>query len=83
MNKILAEVFVPAVQLTYDVYLPCELQLNQTIQMLNKISYDLSDKAFIFNQQTVLCDRNTGSILNINMSVANLGLQNGSRLMLI
>ena len=38
---------------------------------------------FVPNEQTTLCRREDGMILNINLSVYELGIRNGSQLMLI
>ena len=43
----------------------------------------LSGGVYEADPACVLCDRESGAILNINMTVWELGLRNGSKLMLI
>ena len=44
---------------------------------------ELSEGEFKDNGNSVLVDRDTGNIFDINFSVYELGLENGSKLMLI
>lgn len=83
MDKILAEVYVPAEGATYDVLIPRELKIREVILLLSKAFADLSDGCYEEGENTLLCDYSTGKILNIDYSVCELGLKNGSSLMLI
>ena len=55
----------------------------QVQTLLKKAAADMSDGRFVPNEQTTLCRREDGMILNINLSVYELGIRNGSQLMLI
>lgn len=44
---------------------------------------ELSQGLYSATEDSVLLDRESGSIFNINLSVEELGLENGSKLMLI
>jgi hypothetical protein len=83
MNKALVEIFVPAAQKSFDIYIPLCGRLYETLSLLNKAISELTAGEFMASPETALCDRETGNILDINSSVAKLNLQNGSRLMLI
>jgi hypothetical protein len=83
MNKILVEVFLPALGQSYDVFIPLESQLSEVILLLTKVLNDLSSGCYIAGEDAILCDRETGNIFSINMSVYELGLKSGSKLMLI
>lgn len=83
MDKILVEVYLPAAGSSFDVIVPCDLRLFEAIMMLSKILSELCQGYFISSEDTVMCDKESGAILNINMSVGELGLCNGSKLMLI
>lgn len=83
MAKILTEIFVPAAKSTFDTYIPEEMKISEVIKLLSKIMTDLSKGYYISGNDMVLCDRNTNGVLDVNMSVYELGLSNGSKLMLI
>ncbi len=82
MDKILVELFVPAIGETHNMLIPRHLLLRDLIFMVKKAVSDMSDGRFVADDTTVLC-RNDGAIMDINLSVHELGIHNGSKLMLI
>lgn len=83
MNKVLVEISLPAAGKSFDVYLPLESQMSEVVMLVSALLSDLSDGKYKANDNAVLCDAATGIIYNINMAVAELGITNGSKLMLI
>lgn len=83
MNKVLAEVLLPATGEVFDVRIPLDSRLGEVATLIMKQLEKLSKGRFIANDTTVLCDAQSGKILDINKFVAELGIKNGSRLMLI
>jgi hypothetical protein len=83
LEKILVEIYLPAVNQNYDVYIPLTSKLHEVTDLLANAFTELSNGYFTASQDTVLCDKATGHLLDINKSVLELGLYNGSRLMLI
>jgi hypothetical protein len=83
MHRILVEVYNPASNDTYDVLIPMESKLYEVTQLMSNAVSELSQGFYKATQQTVLCDRVTGQVLDINSSVEELGLKNGSKLMLL
>ncbi len=82
-NKILVEVFVPAASQKYDIFIPLESKMSEVTELVAKALSDLSGGKYKATKQAVLCDANTGDIFDVNIEVAELKLENGSRLMLI
>ncbi|MEH7009620.1 methyltransferase [Neobacillus niacini] len=83
MDKILVEVFIPAANQTYDVFLPLKTKVHEVVFLLANTMTELSQGYFTGSDDSILCNRNTGTILNINSSAEELGLLNGAKLMLI
>lgn len=83
MNKILVEVYLPAADKTYDMFLPPESKIYEVVQMLSSIMEDLAGGFFTASDDTVICYRDTGAVLDFNKSVDELSLHNGSRLIII
>lgn len=83
MDKILVNIYVPAINRNYDVYISSKSKFYDVVDMVKKIVQELSDGNFVASSDSILCDRKTGAIYNINMSSNELSLKNGSRLMLI
>lgn len=82
-NKALVEISVPASGSKFDVLIPLESKMGDVLKLVSAALSDLSDGRYKASNDAVLCDAKTGIIYNINMEVAELGIKNGSRLMLI
>lgn len=82
-DKILVEIYLPAMNKNYDVYIPIKSKLYEIVSLLAPAFTELSGDYFRSSDDTVICDKVTGTILNINISAEELGLHNGSKLMLI
>lgn len=83
MDKILIELYLPAIHRVFDVYIPVACKLYEVETLLAAVLIELSDGQFVPSGDTVLCDRLSGQPLDINSSALELNLLNGSKLMLI
>ncbi|MGN0179455.1 MAG: methyltransferase [Monoglobaceae bacterium] len=83
MDKVLVNIYVPIINTSYDMFIPLTLRMYEALDMVKKAVTEMSDGRFIANANNVICSRNDGTVLNINLSVFELGIKNGSRLMLI
>ena len=82
MDNLSVEVYVPAIGTTYDVLIPRRAYVYELLPLIIKAVVKLSDGLFI-PVDAVLCCGSTGRIFGSDMSVYNMNLINGSRLMLI
>ena len=82
-NKALVEVSVPASGEKFDVFIPLESRMSEVLPLVSSALSDLTGVKYKATRDAVLCDADTGIIFNINMKVVELGIKNGSRLMLI
>lgn len=82
-NKVLVEINVPASGENYDVLIPLESKMSEVLRLVSSALGELSGGKWRASGDAVLCDAATGVIYNVNMEVAELGIRNGSRLMLI
>ena len=83
MKKLTLEIYLPAAQRTFEVQVPANVPLFQVLELAGREIGRLSGGVYEADPACVLCDRDRGAILNINMTVWELELRNGSRLMLI
>jgi hypothetical protein len=82
-SKVLVEVLVPASGEKYDVFIPLTVRMGEVAQMVSSVINDLSAGRFRATEQTMLFNADTGVAYNVNTVVAELNIQNGTRLMLI
>ena len=83
MDKVLVEVFVPVLDRSYDIFIPLRSPMHEVLELIKKAIKEMSDGRFIANENTAICYRENGAIININLSVYELEIKNGSKLMLI
>ena len=82
-NKVLVEITVPASGMKYDVFIPLDVKMSDVVKMVATSLTDLSEGKYIATKEAVLCDAATGVIYDVNREVAELGIRNGSKLLLI
>ena len=75
--------FVPVLARSFDIFVPLQSPMSEVLELIKKAVIELSDGRFRANESTVLCHRDDGTIINVNLSVYELGILNGSKLILI
>lgn len=83
MNKVLVEIYVPAVQETFDVFIPDKVPFHQMLEGITQVVANLTEDKYLAAPDAVLCDGKTGAVYDINMNARELLLHNGSQLMLL
>lgn len=83
MNKVLIQLYIPVTGQKYDIRLPQTISVHQATQLIASFFTGLTGGAYLPDANASLCDMATGAIYNVNSSVANLHLKNGTKLMLI
>ena len=81
MTKIIVECKVPAAGITSDVSIPYEKPLWHSLELVKALYADNIN--FSPDASTLLCDTETGNVLDISKTPEELGLVNGSSLILI
>lgn len=82
-NKVNVDVIVPALEEQYNVFIPVNKKTIEIIFLLNKAINDLSSGCFPINDELSLIDGFTGSIYDINKTVKDNKILNGSKLILM
>lgn len=83
MNNVLVNVYVPILNKSYDIFIPVQSQLFEVIDLIKKAVYELSEGQFVPSKDTVMSLKTSGEILDINRTVFELSIGNGTKLMLI
>lgn len=82
-NKILIELEIPLIEKYYDLYIPINKKVGTIKQLIETTLVDLTDNAYIIKEDTNLYSKETGQIYDVNKSVRETDLKNGSRIILI
>ena len=83
INKALVEIQVPAAEKTFDVYIPLDCKMGVVLKLVSKCLSQLSNNKYESDDNSVLCDAHTGIIFNNNLFINELGIKNGSKIILI
>ena len=83
MNKVIVNVYVPILNISYDIFIPVQLQIFEVTELVKKAVFELSEGRFMPTPDTAISIRASGEILDINSTVFELGIGNGTKLMLI
>lgn len=83
MDKILVNIYVPIFTMSYDMLIPPASPMHEVMGLIKKAVTEMSDGQFISGSNNVICFRDSGKIIDINLLVFETGIHNGSRLMLI
>ena len=81
-NKVFIVVQVPLIEQQYEVYIPIGKKIHKVSQILSKAIYELSGGHYPMKEST-LYSKVTGKPYNINMTVKDTDIRNGSVIILI
>jgi len=83
MQSIIVEISVPATSASFDFRLPSTGRISDIINEIIRILETTEQNLLFDRDQPMLCDMERGTILKPQDSVAEAGLRDGSKLMLV
>lgn len=83
MNKVLIKLYVPMLEEQYDVWIPINKRICNVIHLLVKAVNEFSDGYFQPNKIPNLYDKSTAQMYDVNLSVRQTSLRNGSEVVLL
>ena len=81
-NKILINVYVPTLDIIYEVYIPINESINVVLQLIIRTIADLSDSNFNISDPHFLFDADTLTVYSKNQLVRDTNLINSKKLIL-
>jgi len=82
-NKILIELEIPLLEKKYDLFIPINKKIGTVKRLLENSLKELTDTDYEIREDTNLYSKDTGEIYDVNKTVRDTDLQNGSRVILI
>lgn len=82
-NKILIRLYIPLIEKSYDIYIPINKKVGTVKTLIEAGLSELTDNEYIGNQETNFYSKETGQIYNVNKTVRDTDLKNGSKIILI
>ena len=81
-DKILVEIFIPAIDKSLDLYLPLNKRIGNVITLINKALIEI-DESYALPNSMVLYNRYTSKSYSPNELIANTDIKSGSALILV
>ena len=82
-NKILIELEIPLIEKQYDLFIPINKKIGTIKKLIEDSLSDLTGNNYIIREDTNLYSKDTGEIYDVNKTVKDTDLQNGSRIILL
>jgi|LSQX01.2.fsa_nt_gb hypothetical protein len=82
MNKVYIILFVPQIGEKYEMFLPISKKIGVISKLLTKSINELSDGSFPI-KDSLLYDRESGIMYDLNITVKESNIRNGSEIILI
>lgn len=82
-NKVLVELYVPTIDEIYNLYLPVNRKIGNIIALINKSLSEITNGEFVGSEYTMLYNRNTGEMYEVNVFLRETNIRNGSSIVLL
>lgn len=83
MNKVLIKLYVPLIEQQYDVLIPINKKVFQVIKLLVKSVNDLTGGYYRVNELPMLYDKITAEMYDINSTIKENDIKNGSEIIML
>ena len=83
MNKVFVSIYVPTIEEKYDVWLPLNKSVYNTIQLLVKSVSEITKGEYRPTKMPMLYDKFTSEEYDINSCIIDTGIRNGTELIMI
>ena len=82
-NKILIELSIPLIEQNYDLYIPINKKVGTVKRLIEEGLLELTDNDYVINENSNFYSMETGDVYDVNKTVRETDLKNGSRIILI
>lgn len=82
-NKLLVDVFVPLLEEKYELYIPINKRISVVIKLIEKALKEMTNGYYPIKEGSVIIDVETGNVYDVNITVKESKMINGSEIILI
>lgn len=82
-NKILIELQIPLIEKQFDLFIPINKKIGTIKNLVEQALVELTDSAYTPKAESNFYSKETGDIYDVNKTVRDTDLKNGSRIILI
>ena len=82
-NKILISLEIPLIETNYDLFVPINKKVGTIKSLIENSLQELTENAYTPRDDTNFYSKDTGEIYDVNKTIRDTDLKNGSRIVLI
>ena len=82
-NKLLVTVIVPLLEEKYEVFIPIGKRVSEIIKLLEKALKEMTNGYYPNKEDSVIIDAESGSVFDVNITVKETKMINGSKIILL
>ena len=82
-NKLLVEVIVPLLEERYEMFIPINKRISVVIRLIEKALKEMTNGYYPNKDSSVIIDAESGNIFDVNITVKESKMINGSKIILI
>lgn len=82
-NKVLVEIYLPVVEVVRDAFIPINKYLGEVRTLLVKMINEEAGFPYLIEEDCMIYNKETGDIYDLNKTVVETDIRNGSRLILL
>lgn len=82
-NKILIELEIPLIEKKYDLFVPINKKVGTIKKLIEESLVEITENAYQITENTNFYSKDTGMIYNVNDTIRDTDLRNGSRIILL
>lgn len=82
-NKILIELEIPLIEKKYDLFIPCNKKIGTIKRLIEEALVELTSNAYVPKDDSNFYSKENGQYYDVNKTVRDTDLKNGSRIILI
>ena len=82
-NKVLVDVIVPLLEEKYQLYIPINKRISVVIRLIEKALNEMTNGYYPIKDSSVIIDVESGNVFDINITVKESKMINGSQVILL
>ena len=82
-NKVLVDVIVPLLEEKYQLYIPINKRISVVIKLIEKALKEMTNGYYPVKEGSVIIDVESGNVFDINITVKESKMINGSQIILL
>ena len=83
MNKVLVKLYVPTIGMEYDVWIPLNRRIYNVIKLFVKAIKEFTNGEYNPSKMPVLYNKKSAQLYDINLTVGEAEVRNGTEIILI